>query len=117
MNVSPIPTTRIYKDHPIDQIIRDINSATQTRMMTKISEEHAMTAVDLPNGKRANRTHGNSETRKIKAKELIEAIRLFLAYASYMGFIVYQMDVKSAFLYGTIEKEVYVCQPPGFEET
>ncbi|GJZ62742.1 retrovirus-related pol polyprotein from transposon TNT 1-94 [Tanacetum coccineum] len=46
----------------------------------------------------------------------IEAIRLFLAYASFMGFIVYQMDVKSAFLYGTIKEEVYVCQPPGFED-
>nr|GFA69878.1 hypothetical protein [Tanacetum cinerariifolium] len=45
----------------------------------------------------------------------IEAIRLFLAYASFMGFPVYQMDVKSAFLYGTIKEEVYVCQPPGFE--
>ncbi|GJZ96797.1 putative ribonuclease H-like domain-containing protein [Tanacetum coccineum] len=42
MNVSPIPTTRIHKDHPKDQIIRDINSATQTRRMTKISKEHAM---------------------------------------------------------------------------
>nr|GEU47533.1 putative ribonuclease H-like domain-containing protein [Tanacetum cinerariifolium] len=46
----------------------------------------------------------------------IEAIRLFLAYASFMGFIVYQMDVKSAFLYETIEEEIYVCQPPGFED-
>nr|GEY33153.1 hypothetical protein [Tanacetum cinerariifolium] len=44
----------------------------------------------------------------------IEAIRIFLAFASYMGFIVYQMDVKSAFLYGTIDEEVYATQPPGF---
>nr|GEV42708.1 putative ribonuclease H-like domain-containing protein [Tanacetum cinerariifolium] len=44
----------------------------------------------------------------------IEAIRLFLAFASYMGFLVYQMDVKSAFLYGRIEKKVYVIQPKGF---
>nr|GEZ21059.1 hypothetical protein [Tanacetum cinerariifolium] len=46
----------------------------------------------------------------------IEAIRLFLAYASFMGFLVYQMDVKSAFLYGTIDEEVYVMQPPGFQD-
>ncbi|GJW58300.1 putative ribonuclease H-like domain-containing protein [Tanacetum coccineum] len=44
----------------------------------------------------------------------LEAIRIFLAFASYMGFIVYQMDVKSAFLYGKINEEVYVSQPPGF---
>ncbi|GKA37424.1 putative ribonuclease H-like domain-containing protein [Tanacetum coccineum] len=46
----------------------------------------------------------------------IETIRLFLAYASFKDFVVYQMDVKSAFLYGKIEYEVYVCQPPGFED-
>ncbi|GKF33090.1 hypothetical protein Tco_0106290, partial [Tanacetum coccineum] len=42
INVSPIPTTRINKDHPKDQIIGDLNSAIQTRRMTKISDEHAM---------------------------------------------------------------------------
>nr|GEY96239.1 hypothetical protein [Tanacetum cinerariifolium] len=47
----------------------------------------------------------------------IEAIRLFLAYVSFMGFTVYQMDVKSAFLYGTINEEVYMMQPPGFQDT
>ncbi|GJX13664.1 putative ribonuclease H-like domain-containing protein [Tanacetum coccineum] len=46
----------------------------------------------------------------------IEAIRLFLAYASFKDFVVYQMDIKSAFLYGKIKEEVYVCQPPGFED-
>ncbi|GJS41901.1 ribonuclease H-like domain-containing protein [Tanacetum coccineum] len=90
MNVSPIPTTRIDKDHPKDQIIGDLNSAIQTRRMTKIYDEHAM-------------------DRK--------AIGYFLGHiVSFMGFIVYQMDVKCAFLYGTIEDEVYVCQPPGFED-
>nr|GFA30387.1 retrovirus-related Pol polyprotein from transposon TNT 1-94 [Tanacetum cinerariifolium] len=46
----------------------------------------------------------------------IEAIRLFLAFASYMDFMVYQMDVKSAFLYEEIEEKVYVTQPKGFED-
>nr|GEW39707.1 putative ribonuclease H-like domain-containing protein [Tanacetum cinerariifolium] len=46
----------------------------------------------------------------------IEAIRLFLPYASYMGFTVYQMDVKSAFLYRTIDEEVYAMQPHGFQD-
>ncbi|GJW36096.1 retrovirus-related pol polyprotein from transposon TNT 1-94 [Tanacetum coccineum] len=45
----------------------------------------------------------------------LEAIRIFLAFATYMSFIVYQMDVKSAFLNGKQKEEVYVKQPPGFE--
>ncbi|GKD68927.1 retrovirus-related pol polyprotein from transposon TNT 1-94 [Tanacetum coccineum] len=45
----------------------------------------------------------------------LEAIRIFLAFATYMNFTVYQMDVKSAFLNGKLEEEVYVKQPPGFE--
>ncbi|GJY71968.1 putative ribonuclease H-like domain-containing protein [Tanacetum coccineum] len=71
MPISPIPTTRIHKDHPFEQIIRDLNSAPQTRRMTKNLEEH-------------------EEPKK--------------------------MDVKSAFFMVRIEEEVYVCQPPGFED-
>ncbi|GKA66392.1 putative ribonuclease H-like domain-containing protein [Tanacetum coccineum] len=141
MNVSPIPTTRIYKDHPKDQIIRDINSATQTRRMTKISKElskkqrskHAIGTkwvyrnkkdeIGIVVRKKARMVaQGYIQEEGIDYDEVfalvakIEAITLFLAYASFMGFIVYQMDVKSAFLYDTIEEDVYVCQPPGFED-
>ncbi|GJW94173.1 uncharacterized mitochondrial protein-like protein [Tanacetum coccineum] len=59
--------------------------------------------------------HALKDPSLIKAMQ-IEAIRLFLAYASFKDFMVYQMDVKSAFLYGKIKEEVYVCQPPGFED-
>nr|GEX49548.1 ribonuclease H-like domain, reverse transcriptase, RNA-dependent DNA polymerase [Tanacetum cinerariifolium] len=75
--------------------------------------------VDLPHGKRAI---GHTQEEEIDYEEVfapvarIEAIGLFLAYASFMDFMVYQMDVKSAFLYGTIEEEVYVYQPPGFKD-
>ncbi|GKB68273.1 putative ribonuclease H-like domain-containing protein [Tanacetum coccineum] len=78
--------------------------------------------VDLPIGKRAIGTKWVFRNKKdergivIRNKARIEAIRLFLAYASFMGFLVYQMDVKSAFLYGTIDEEVYVTQPPGFKD-
>ncbi|GJS49155.1 putative ribonuclease H-like domain-containing protein [Tanacetum coccineum] len=137
MNVSPIPTIRIHKDHPKDQIIGDINSATQTRRMTKISEELAMESMPLEQNGSINKkdergivvrnktrlvAQGYTQEVGIDYDEVfapvarIEAIRLFLAYASFMGFIMYQMDVKSAFLYGTIEEEVYVYQPPGFED-
>ncbi|GKA25091.1 putative ribonuclease H-like domain-containing protein [Tanacetum coccineum] len=76
------------------------------------------TLVDLPKGKKAIvlLEEGIDYDEVFAPVARIEAIRLFLAYASYMDFTVYQMDVKSAFLYGTIEEEVYVNQPPGFED-
>nr|GEX68498.1 ribonuclease H-like domain-containing protein [Tanacetum cinerariifolium] len=97
ISVSPILTTRVHKDHPVTQIIGDLTSAPQTRSMARMEEGIDYDEVFAPVAK-------------------IEAIRLFLAYASFMGFMVYQMDVKSVFLYGTIKEEVYVCQPPGFED-
>nr|GFB67469.1 putative ribonuclease H-like domain-containing protein [Tanacetum cinerariifolium] len=141
ITVSPIPTTRVHKDHHVTQIIGDLSSATQTRSMTRMARDQ----VDLSHGKRAIGTkwvfrnkkdkrgivvrnkarlvvQGHTHEEGIDYEEVfalvarIEAIRLFLAYASFMGFMVYQMDVKSAFLYGTIEEEVYVCQPLGFED-
>nr|GEU66505.1 putative reverse transcriptase, RNA-dependent DNA polymerase [Tanacetum cinerariifolium] len=170
--VSPVPTTRIYKDHPLKQVIRDLHSAPQTRRMSKNLEGYGLVStvdqrtnhkdlqncifacffitnrtqkVDLPYGKRAisskwvfrnkldergivirNKARlvaqGHTQEEGIDYDEVfapvvrIEAIRLFLAYASFKDFVVYQMDVKSAFLYGKIKEEVYVCQPPGFED-
>nr|GEV26845.1 putative ribonuclease H-like domain-containing protein [Tanacetum cinerariifolium] len=62
-------------------------------------------------------TEGKIDYEQVFALQArIEAIRLFLAYVSFMGFMMYQMDVKSAFLYGTIKEEVYVCQPLGFKD-
>jgi hypothetical protein len=47
----------------------------------------------------------------------LESIRILLAYATYHGFKLYHMDVKSVFLNGPIKEEVYVEQPPGFEDS
>nr|GFC01094.1 putative ribonuclease H-like domain-containing protein [Tanacetum cinerariifolium] len=114
--VSPIPTTRIHKDHPKEKIIRDTLSAPLTRRMIKTSQEHAMKVwrfVDLPKGKHAIGTkwvyrnkkdergivvrnkarlvaQGYTQEEGIDYDEVfapvarIEAIKLFLAYASFM---------------------------------
>ncbi|GKB17113.1 ribonuclease H-like domain-containing protein [Tanacetum coccineum] len=175
--VSPILTTRVHKDHPVEQIIRDLNSAPQTKIETKNLKEHGFISSvqqrtnhkDFQNclfvcflsqeepkkvihalkdpswieamqeellqfkNKKDERgiviknkarlvAQGYIQEEGIDYDEVfapiarIEAIRLFLAYASFKDFVVYQMDVKSAFLYGKIEEEVYVCQPSGFED-
>nr|GEZ17390.1 putative ribonuclease H-like domain-containing protein [Tanacetum cinerariifolium] len=165
ISFSPIPTTRVHKDHLVTQIIGDLTSAPQTRKPKKVHQalkdpswieamqeellqfkmKKVWVLVDLPKGKRAigskwvfrnkkdkrgsvirNKarlvTQGHTQEEGIEYDEVfapvarIKAIQLFLAYASFMGFMVYQMDVKRAFLYETIDEEVYVCQPPGFKD-
>nr|GEY08371.1 retrovirus-related Pol polyprotein from transposon TNT 1-94 [Tanacetum cinerariifolium] len=123
---SPIPTTRVHKFHYVTQIISDLSSATQTRSMTRVAKDQGglsqINNDDFHTLTKLNLLHKDTQEDGINYEEVfapvarIEAIRLFLAYASFMGFMVYQMDVKSAFLYGTLKEEVYVCQPPGFKD-
>ncbi|GJT47028.1 retrovirus-related pol polyprotein from transposon TNT 1-94 [Tanacetum coccineum] len=121
--VSPIPTTRIHKDHLIEQIIGDLNSAPQTRRMTQNLEEHEgnpsiegskldRTMQDellqfkftkvwdcwiLPNGKRAIGTKQVYKNKKDERGVVIKNKARLVAW-------------------GKIEEEVYVYQPPGFED-
>ncbi|GKC60447.1 putative ribonuclease H-like domain-containing protein [Tanacetum coccineum] len=96
-------------------------AAMQEEMQQFINQQ-VWKLVPLPDGKHAIGTKWILKNKRdargivVRNKARIEAIRLFLAFASYMGFLVYQMDVKSAFLYGEIEEEVYVTQPKGFED-
>ncbi|GJW06994.1 putative ribonuclease H-like domain-containing protein [Tanacetum coccineum] len=142
--VSLIPTTRVHFIHPKNQIIRYPSwvEAMQEELL-RFKIQKVWTLVDIPYGKKAigikwvyrNKKDERGIVVRNKARMVaqgykqeegidydevfvpvasIEAIRLFLAYASFMNFLVYQMDVKSAFLYGTIKEEVYVSQPLGF---
>nr|GFB18235.1 hypothetical protein [Tanacetum cinerariifolium] len=122
ITASPTPTLRIHKNHPKSQIIGPMDTPIQTRNKSKeisdalqdpswveaIQEEllqfkiqNVWTLVYCPKGE-----EGIDYDEIFALVARIEAIRLFLAYASFMGFTVYQMDVKSDFLYGTIDEEV-----------
>nr|GEV55507.1 ribonuclease H-like domain-containing protein [Tanacetum cinerariifolium] len=134
---SPTPTFRIHKDHPKSQIIGPVDTPVQTRHKSKDMEEQRVRPIGTKwvlKNKKDKRgivirnkarlvAQGYTQEEGIDYEEVfapiarIEAIRLFLAYALFMGFIVYQMDVKSAFLYGTIDEEVYVMQPLGFQDS
>nr|GEV79453.1 ribonuclease H-like domain-containing protein [Tanacetum cinerariifolium] len=125
---SPIPTHKVHIDHPKYLILRDPKSAVQTKGIEKKSfKAHALVYRNkkdkrgiIVRNKAKLIAQGHKQEEGIDYDEVfapmarIEAIRIFLAFSSFMGFIVYQMDVKSAFLYGTIEEEVYVSQPPSF---
>ncbi|GJY88763.1 putative ribonuclease H-like domain-containing protein [Tanacetum coccineum] len=152
MNVSPIPTTRINKDHPKDQIIGDLTKKNKSQRLSKLliylfslskrtqkviqaledpSWVEAMqeellqfklqkvwTLVNLPNGKRAIGTKWVFRNKKDERGIVMRNKARLVAqgYTQEEGINYDEMDVKSAFLYGTIKEEVYVCQPPGFED-
>ncbi|GJZ03332.1 reverse transcriptase domain-containing protein [Tanacetum coccineum] len=121
VNVSPIPQSRIHSIHPTTQILGDPYSAVQTRSkVNKSSGAHALIEPKKISQDLEDESWVDAMQEELLQEEgiyydevfapaaRIEAIMIFLAFASYMGFIVYQMDVKSAFLYGTTDEEVYV---------
>nr|GEU93519.1 copia protein [Tanacetum cinerariifolium] len=147
LNMPSLEDIGIFEDSHDDEDVFDakadfynLDSTFQIRRMTKNLEEHGLVGKGAIGLKWVLRN--KMEERRIVIKNMarlvapghaqeegidydevfapvarIEAIRLFLAYASFKDFIVYQMDIKSAFLYGKIKEDVYVCQPPGFKDT
>nr|GEU68588.1 retrovirus-related Pol polyprotein from transposon TNT 1-94 [Tanacetum cinerariifolium] len=122
ITVSPIPLTRVHKDHHKVWVLVDLpyrKRAIGTKWVFRNKKDERGIVV---RNKARLVAQGHTQEEGMDYEEVfspvarIEAIRLCLAYASFMGFMVYQIDVKSAFLYGTIEEEVYVCQPLGFED-
>nr|GEX75828.1 putative ribonuclease H-like domain-containing protein [Tanacetum cinerariifolium] len=143
VDVDPVATKRVNTIHPQSQILGELQSPVQTRSQVQKSnfvwQQLLRILIGmLPCKRRCNNSsisrgivvrnkarlvaQDHRQEEGINYDEVfapvarIEAIRLFLAFASYMGFMVYQMDVKSAFLYGEIDEEVYVTQPKGFED-
>nr|GEZ66453.1 ribonuclease H-like domain-containing protein [Tanacetum cinerariifolium] len=114
------PTFRINKDHPKSLVdcpkrVRPIG----TKWVLKNKKDKR--GIVIKNKARLV-AQGHTQEEGIDYDEVftpvvrIEAVILFLDYASFMGFTVYPMDVKSVFLYDTIDEEVYVMQPPGFQD-
>ncbi|GJZ02758.1 ribonuclease H-like domain-containing protein [Tanacetum coccineum] len=129
--VPSTPNTRIHKDHSLDHVIGDVQSGEEPKRIAKALSDSAWVEamqeellqfklqkvwvlVDLPKEQCKAGCTMTTQEEGIDYDEVfapvarIEAIRLFLAYASFMGFMVYQMDMKSDFLYGRIEKR-YMC--------
>ncbi|GJR20583.1 putative ribonuclease H-like domain-containing protein [Tanacetum coccineum] len=105
---SLILTTRIHKDHPVEQIIGDLHSVPQTRRMSKNVTEHAQKCNPSITRSKLDRSYAG------RASAVQVTIGLNLG-----GLATWQeplMDVKSAFLYDKIEEEVYIYQPLGFED-
>ncbi|GJU76691.1 putative ribonuclease H-like domain-containing protein [Tanacetum coccineum] len=112
------PNTIIHKDHSLDHVIRDVQFGVLTRRMTKTTNEQGKS----PKSKRAIGTKWVYMNKKDERCIVIRNKARLVArgYTQEEGIdyddVFALMDVKSAFLYGKIEEEVYVCQPLGFED-
>ncbi|GJV06675.1 retrovirus-related pol polyprotein from transposon TNT 1-94 [Tanacetum coccineum] len=97
--------------HPrwVDAMQDELNQFSRNKVWTLVPAPYGKTII----GSEWQEDIDYDETFAPVAR--LEAIRNFLAFATYMNFIVYQMDIKSAFLNGKLKEEVYVKQPPGFE--
>nr|GEU98780.1 ribonuclease H-like domain-containing protein [Tanacetum cinerariifolium] len=119
IQVSPTPTTRIHKYHPLNQVIEDLHSTTQTRNMSKNLEEHRFvtTIHQRTNHKNLQNCLFACFLSKEEPKKIYHMEKELLALnGSSRTRRMKEMDVKSAFLYGKIKEEVYVFQPLRFED-
>ncbi|GJY86316.1 putative ribonuclease H-like domain-containing protein [Tanacetum coccineum] len=118
--VSPIPTLKIHKDHLKGHILGDPTSAVQTRgKIQKVSSAQQALVwilVDLPFGKKPIGTKWVFRNKRDKRSIIVKNKSRLVAqgHRKEKGIDYDEMDVKSSFLYGTIEKEEYVHQPLGF---
>ncbi|GJX34794.1 putative ribonuclease H-like domain-containing protein [Tanacetum coccineum] len=134
IQVSPIPTTRIHKDHPLDQVIRDLQSATQTRNMSKNLKEHwFVSTIQQKNKPSRPQTlvcllfitgrNPKKVIHALKDPSWIEAMQeeLLQFKLQEVWTLVDLPNGKRAigtkcFSLWEDAEEVYVCQPPGFED-
>nr|GEY62486.1 ribonuclease H-like domain-containing protein [Tanacetum cinerariifolium] len=108
----------------VNEVPRQENECEDQKGKDNVNNTNRVNVVSLTVNAASNEVNvvGHTQKEGIDYDEVfapvarIKAIRLFLAYASFKDFVVYQMDMKSAFLYGKIKEEVYVCQPSGFED-
>nr|GEW95398.1 hypothetical protein [Tanacetum cinerariifolium] len=128
---------RWTKDHPLEQVIGNPSQSVRTRRQLESDGEMCMFALTVSQTEPKNIKEAMADSAWIESmqEELyqfdrldegvdfeesfahvpwLEAVRLFIAYAAYKSFTVYQIDVKTAFLYGPLKEEVYVNQPDGF---
>ncbi|GJR90064.1 uncharacterized mitochondrial protein-like protein [Tanacetum coccineum] len=119
VNQPPEHLRKWTKDHPLDNIIRNPSRHVSTRHQLQTK---AIRAGRCFENKARLVARGYRQEEGIDFEESfapvtrLEAIRIFIAYATHKNMTVYQMDVKTAFLNGILCEEVYVSQPDGFAD-